>query len=81
MSDLLSVEHLIKDFGEFRAVNDISFTIPRGKVVGVLGKNGAGKTTTIRMLLGVTTPTSGNISYFGNYLAGIYIHGADYCLS
>jgi len=65
MGHILSVEHLTKDFGEFRAVDDISFSIAKGSVVGMLGKNGAGKTTTIRMLLGVTTPTSGAISYFG----------------
>lgn len=62
---LLKVDQLVKDFGSFRAVDGISFTIPKGSIVGVLGKNGAGKTTTIRMLLGITTPTSGNISYFG----------------
>lgn len=65
MSSLLKVEQLIKDFGSYRAVAGISFEIPKGKIVGLLGKNGAGKTTTIRMLLGVTTPTSGNIYYFG----------------
>jgi len=66
MSSLLTVEKLVKDFGSFRAVDGISFEIPKGTVIGLLGKNGAGKTTTIRMLLGVTTPTSGNIFYFGN---------------
>lgn len=65
MLPLLKVEQLVKDFGSFRAVDSISFTIPRGSIVGVLGKNGAGKTTTIRMLLGITTPTSGDIFYFG----------------
>lgn len=66
MHPLLKVDQLVKDFGSFRAVDGISFTIPRGSIVGVLGKNGAGKTTTIHMLLGITTPTSGTISYFGN---------------
>ncbi len=65
MGSLLTVDHLVKDFGGFRAVDGISFDIPKGSIVGMLGKNGAGKTTTIRMLLGVTTPTSGNIQYFG----------------
>jgi ABC-2 type transport system ATP-binding protein len=62
---LLEVHHLTKDFGRFRAVDDISFAIPRGKVIGLLGPNGAGKTTTIQMLLGITTPTFGRITYFG----------------
>lgn len=65
MYPLLKVDQLIKDFGPFRAVDGISFDIPKGKIVGLLGKNGAGKTTSIRMLLGITTPTSGNIHYFG----------------
>ena len=54
---LLEVRHLVKDFGRFRAVDDISFVVPKGKIVGLLGPNGAGKTTTIHMLLGITTPT------------------------
>jgi len=65
MKPLLKVDQLAKDFGSFRAVDGISFEIPKGKIVGLLGKNGAGKTTTIHMLLGITTPTSGSISYFG----------------
>ena len=49
----------------FTAVNNISFTIKQGEVVGLLGPNGAGKTTTLHMLLGTLTPTSGTIDYFG----------------
>lgn len=67
MKDIvLEVEHLVKSYGEFRAVNDISFAVPRGKIVGFLGPNGAGKTTTIQILLGITSATAGKISYFGN---------------
>jgi ABC-2 type transport system ATP-binding protein len=62
---IIEVDHLVKHFGSFRAVNGISFSVPRGKVVGFLGPNGAGKTTTIHMLLGITTPTSGNMLFFG----------------
>jgi len=62
---LLEVRDLVKDFGRFRAVDGISFAIPRGKIIGLLGPNGAGKTTTIHMLLGITTPTAGRIVYFG----------------
>jgi len=65
MHPLLRVNHLTKIFGSFHAVDSISFDIPKGSIIGMLGKNGAGKTTTIRMLLGITTPTSGNIQYFG----------------
>jgi ABC-2 type transport system ATP-binding protein len=63
---LLDVHGLTKDFGRVRAVDRISFSIPRGKIIGLLGPNGAGKTTTIHMLLGITTPTSGRIVYFGH---------------
>ncbi len=52
----------------FVAVNNISFTIQQGEVVGLLGPNGAGKTTTLYMLLGTLTPTTGSIKYFGKSL-------------
>ena len=63
--NVLEVENLVKDFGDFRAVKGISFSVPRGKIVGFLGPNGAGKTTTIHMLLGVTLHSAGTIQYFG----------------
>lgn len=69
MNTVLEVSHLVKDYGSFRAVNDISFKIPKGKIVGFLGPNGAGKTTTIQILLGITSPTSGSIEYFGKDFA------------
>lgn len=62
---LLAVEHLTKVFGKFRAVDNISFAIDEGEIVGLVGPNGAGKTTTIHMLLGLISPTSGSISLFG----------------
>src|SRR5215472_9369233 len=66
---LLQVENLVKDFNGFRAVDRVSFTIPKGRIVGLLGPNGAGKTTTIHMLLGITTATAGRIIYFGREFA------------
>lgn len=65
---ILSVTKLTKIFGGFTAVDDISFSVKEGEIVGLLGPNGAGKTTTIHMLLGVITPTSGDIVYFGKSL-------------
>jgi ABC-2 type transport system ATP-binding protein len=62
---VLQVQHLVKRFGAFVAVNDISFDIRPGEILGLLGPNGAGKTTTIQMLLGVVTPTAGSIQMFG----------------
>jgi ABC-2 type transport system ATP-binding protein len=66
---VLHVQHLVKRFGESVAVNDISFDIMPGEILGLLGPNGAGKTTTIQMLLGVVTPTAGSIQMFGLGLA------------
>jgi drug efflux transport system ATP-binding protein len=56
---VIQVEHLTRTFGQFRAVDDVSFDVRRGEVFGFLGSNGAGKSTTIRMLCGLLTPTSG----------------------
>lgn len=61
---ILQVKNLTKKFGSFTAVNSISFDLKEGEILGLLGPNGAGKTTTIDMLLGLTTPTSGNINMF-----------------
>lgn len=66
---VLSVTGLTKRFHEgksdFLAVNDVSFDVKKGEIIGLLGPNGAGKTTTIQMLLNLMTPTAGEISYFG----------------
>jgi ABC-2 type transport system ATP-binding protein len=64
-SPVLEVRNLTKTFGDFTAVNGISFALQPGEILGVLGPNGAGKTTTMHMLLGLITPTSGKISMFG----------------
>lgn len=61
---ILEVKNLTKKFGKFTAVDDISFFLQKGEVLGLLGPNGAGKTTTIQMLLGVMDPTIGEINYF-----------------
>ena len=58
---MIQVSHVSRNFGDFRAVNDISFSIPTGQIVGLLGPNGAGKTTTMRMITGFLTPSSGEI--------------------
>ena len=59
------VENLVRDFGTFRAVNDLSFEVKRGEVFGLLGANGAGKTTTFRMLAGLLPPTGGTLRVAG----------------
>jgi ABC-2 type transport system ATP-binding protein len=64
-SPAIEVLGLTKKFGDFVAVNNISFEVQRGEIFGFLGPNGAGKTTTIRMLLGLLTPTSGTARVIG----------------
>ncbi|HVN01717.1 MAG TPA: ABC transporter ATP-binding protein [Caulobacteraceae bacterium] len=66
---ILKVEHLSKSFGGLVAVDDVSFEIQPGEIVGLLGPNGAGKTTTINMILGVLAPSSGRIEIDGLDLA------------
>ena len=73
---VLEVNGLTKLYGSFRAVDGISFSVPKGKVIGLLGPNGAGKTTTIHMLVGTTLPDGGTISYFGKELR----RNREYCL-
>ncbi len=65
MSLLLDVKDLSKDFGSFKAVKNIHFTVNQGDVYGFLGQNGAGKSTTLRMLLQLIKPTSGEIYFSG----------------
>lgn len=59
-------ENLTKRFGDFTAVDDISFTVRKGEIFGFLGPNGSGKTTTIRMILGLLRPSSGRITVLGH---------------
>jgi ABC-2 type transport system ATP-binding protein len=63
---MIEVHDLVKNFGEFCAVDHISFEVPAGKIFGFLGPNGAGKTTTIKMLTTILKPTSGSISVNGH---------------
>ncbi|MBR5096383.1 MAG: ATP-binding cassette domain-containing protein [Treponema sp.] len=58
---MIEVSHLSRQFGTFRAVDDVSFSIPTGQIVALLGPNGAGKTTTMRMICGFLGATNGNV--------------------
>ena len=62
---VLVLDHVMKRFGEFTAVNDLSFDVPEGAIFGFLGGNGAGKTTSLRMVLDILRPTSGRIEVLG----------------
>ncbi|MDQ4061990.1 MAG: ABC transporter ATP-binding protein [Pseudomonadota bacterium] len=63
------VEDLVKDYKTSRAVDGVSFTVPRGGVVGLLGGNGAGKTTTIAMIMGLVIPSQGRVFVLGRDMA------------
>ncbi len=62
---IIKVDNLVKKFGDFTAVDKISFQVPKGEIFGFLGANGAGKTTAIKMLCGLSKPTSGSANIAG----------------
>jgi len=61
----IEVKNLLKQYGEQKAVNQISFSINKGEIVGFLGPNGAGKSTTMKMITGYLQPDAGNITVSG----------------
>lgn len=65
INHVIQVEHLTKTFGNFTAVNNISFEVKQGEIFGFLGANGAGKTTAMKMLIGISKPSSGNAKVAG----------------
>lgn len=66
---MLEIDHLVKNFGSFHAVDDINLTVGSGEIYGFLGPNGAGKTTTIKMLAGLLLPSSGTVRINGFNMA------------
>ena len=66
MSEILRCEHITKKYGNLTALNDVSFTLQSGKIVGLLGPNGSGKTTLIKLINGLLTPTDGQVLIEGN---------------
>lgn len=66
---MIRIENLVKAFGAKRAVDDISFSVERGEVLGFLGPNGAGKSTTMRMITGFMPPTAGKVTIGGHDVA------------
>lgn len=65
MEKVLEINHLTKKFGKLTAVNDLSFSVEKGNVYGLLGPNGSGKSTTLGMILDVVNPSEGNWRWFG----------------
>lgn len=68
MSSVVSCQHIVKRYGDFTAVDDVSFDVREGELFGLIGPNGAGKTTTIRMMMDIIKPDSGDLTIFGKKL-------------
>jgi ABC-2 type transport system ATP-binding protein len=68
MNSILEVKNVVKQFGDYKALNNVSFTIPQGSIYGLLGPNGAGKTTLIRIINQITMPDSGEVFLDGKKL-------------
>jgi len=78
MNNLLEVNNVSKYFGDFKALNDVSITIPRGSIFGLLGPNGAGKTTLIRVVNQITMPDSGSVILDGETLSQKHVKDIGY---
>ena len=65
MSDVLTVQNMTKFYGKVRALNDVSFTVPKGSVFGILGPNGSGKTTLLGIVMDILRPTKGTYLWNG----------------
>jgi ABC-2 type transport system ATP-binding protein len=75
---LLSLQHIVKQYDTYRASDDVSFDIPKGKIFGLLGPNGAGKTTLIRMITRILHPDSGSILFNGQALTDKHTENIGY---
>ena len=71
MNNLVEIVNLTKKYGANVAVNNLTVSLPKGKIIGLLGPNGSGKTTLIKMLNGLLTPTEGTIMIDGNYVGPV----------
>lgn len=71
MSNILEVKNLNVSYGGIKAVKEISFVVPKGQVVTLIGANGAGKSSTLRSIVGLVRPESGSIQFKENELAGL----------
>ena len=65
---MIKVENLCRNFGEIKAVKNVSFSVNKGDILGFIGPNGAGKSTTMRMITGYLTPSSGSVEVNGRSL-------------
>ena len=78
MDNLLSIDSVSKDFGDYKALNNISVDIPKGSIFGLLGPNGAGKTTLIRIINQISIPDTGKVIFKGENLSQKHIRNIGY---
>lgn len=78
MSNILEVNKVVKQYGDYTALNEVSLTIPKGSIYGLLGPNGAGKTSLIRIINQITMPDSGEIILDGEKLNPTHVHSIGY---
>jgi ABC-2 type transport system ATP-binding protein len=78
MDQILVAENIVKNFGSFKALNQVSLEVPRGSIFGLLGPNGAGKTTFIRIINQITMPDEGQVYFDGKALAPNDVHFIGY---
>nr|WP_321223230.1 ATP-binding cassette domain-containing protein [uncultured Psychroserpens sp.] len=78
MNDLLVADSVSKNFGNFKALNDVSISVPKGSIFGLLGPNGAGKTTLIRIVNQITMPDTGRVLLDGELLKPEHIQNIGY---
>ena len=78
MSNLLVAENIVKSFGDFKALNDVSIEVPKGSIFGLLGPNGAGKTTLLRIINQITMPDTGLVTLDGEPLKSDHIRDIGY---
>ena len=78
MNNLLVAENIVKTFGDYRALNDVSIKVPKGSIFGLLGPNGAGKTTLIRIINQITMPDQGLVTLDGEPLKSDHVRDIGY---
>jgi ABC-2 type transport system ATP-binding protein len=78
MNNLLVAENIVKSFGDFKALNDVSIEVPKGSIFGLLGPNGAGKTTLIRIINQITMPDTGLVTLDGEPLKSDHVKDIGY---
>ena len=78
MSNILEVENVVKQYGDYVALNKVSLTVPKGSIYGLLGPNGAGKTSLIRIVNQITMPDSGTVTFDGELLKPKHVQYIGY---